>query len=147
MYAPPSFLSVLLQSTLRCTMCTWDSRNWFWPNKMGLILKSQISNSIEHIIPTCSVKSKYSPVVSTRFRVKLFPIIGYRRILLSHVHIVHCKNIQYLNKVWKISLKKVGLIGFQTRRCWQEACRPRPSTFSEWSQFWQQLARSRGSPR
>ena len=81
------------------TICTFDRRICFRPNKLRLILKSQISNSIEHIIPTCSVKSKYSPVVSTRFRVKLFPIIGYRRILLSHVHIVHCKNIQYLNKV------------------------------------------------
>ena len=73
------------------TICTFDKRICFRPNKLRLILKSQISNSIEHIIPTCSVKSKYSPVVSTRFRVKLFPIIGYRRILLSHGHIVQCR--------------------------------------------------------
>ena len=83
-----------------------EHRNCFRLNKLGLILKSQISNTIEHvIIPTCSVESKiekikflwasnpkfvifpHSPVASTKFRVKLFPFFGYRRILLSHVQL------------------------------------------------------------
>ena len=76
-----------------------EHRNCFRLNKLGLILKSQISNTIEHvIIPTCSVQSKiekikFSGASNFKFVIEsqIIPTFGYRRILLSHGHIVQCR--------------------------------------------------------
>ena len=71
------WLDRVFECSAHCTMCTCDSRICFRPNKLGLIIKYQISIAIEHmLIPTCSVERKkenifvrlklnYSPVVAT----------------------------------------------------------------------------------
>ena len=64
-----------------------------------LILKYQISNAIGHILnPACSVESKiekikFSGASNFKFVIEsqIIPTFGYRRILLSHGHIVQCR--------------------------------------------------------